>query len=679
VWNGVDLAMAPLDAYITGSAAVNWRLYLNSLTVDDPAIPGANFDANGNWLGISTAYIMDGPSFGHDGLEYNISSDGTISLTSSGAISEAPYILGILAQNQSDPSDSIGSRILVSRALINTVNFDTINIENSTNFDNLTAGTQIAAAGNTQLNTTTGNSSFVGTPPATYEETQIAAGSMWRNECAPPTDNTIAAVPLTIVDLATDGDLPPAAAAKIGGLSVGNHIAGGNALKASFSPISGTIGPRGISGTVQNDGFRLQSMPIQGMELGDIVTFSLSVASDAADSNNLPQYQFFLSSGFGGTIYGTDVRVIQSLVNIAQGGASPRPRLNWPLADEGWHILTINYSPGATRQYFDTNNDGDFGPEDEAFLDGIIDGFEGNWTGSDENSVVFAGVQVRTHGAQTANTVNVWLDNLNVYRSAFEIDLALDNEVLTPISGNSSVDNLVTGGVLLEPTGDLDGSLESAAGGTAAQLSAVGFEQGLGGGPEAAFEDPDKIHLEGSVNNTSLGNRDHTRNAISTRSLRFQLAGNDGTDGGKAAGGDFNTIRNGIQTSVMDCGGISGLYAVEVYVAKDNSTNAVANDRDPEIRILLREAAPNSLGPATGVIMNKGGLPDVDDAAPYNWYHAVATMYVPDAEAVFGQLFIFDTFVADVNNFNATIYFDDWSIVRIGDGANVFDAELFDI
>jgi hypothetical protein len=509
---------------------------------------------------------------------------------------------------------------------------------------------------------------------------------------AGPGDNTVTSVPLEIVDLLSDGDLPSAAdpATMKGALAAGavNQIATGNAIKASFGIPTEPIGARGLAGKNQVDGFRLQSMGFQGIEVGDVVTFSLNVATDCVGSSthspNLPQYQIYLQSGWAGFVSGTDVRVLQSTVNLAENNNytyTIRPGLNLPRADQGWSRLSINFTPAHTVQWFDVDADGDMDSADLAILQGIADSLQFGWDATDENSVVLAGIQVRSHAKQEQATVNVWLDNLMVYRSAYEIDMALNDaaalELTEAMAPTTGMQNLIAGAVFAQTTGDLDGSIESAAGNSLAELSAIGISLGYAGGNVPANDFPAKDWINGADANVTIGSKDHTNDGGSDQCLQLILAGDDGPDG---AAGDWSAIRNGIDTAVV-AGSGSGLYVFECYVAKDRAVNSVSTDKHPEIRVLLQEVAPNWLGTASGYIYNKGGLPDDVDTAgdiPYNWTRAVATMYIPDCEALMGRLHTFDTFKADVGNFAVPLYFDDLALYKVEDAAQFFDADLYD-
>jgi hypothetical protein len=684
VWTGETLQMYELDVAInpqSASTALDWVVYVNDLVTSSTS---ANWDPNGNWLGVSTSYVSHGAAASAGGINYSIDSNGTLTLTSSGSVSEGPWIVGILAANSGDPDDNDGSRILVSSALVPSATFDTFTVGETTTFDDLAAGT-IAAATDTELNTSTGGSGFSGGVGPVYSESQIAAGSGWRYEMAAPTDNTVDSVALEIIDLETDTDLPAAAlpSALKGVLSAGYapQIATGNAIKAALTAVGPPIVPRGGGTGNQSKGFRLQSMGFQGVGVGEVVTFSLDVATDAANATDLPQYQIYMTSGFGGTIYGTDVRVLTATVNLAENNNSAvnatRPRINIPTASEGWHRISINFSPGYTVQFFNLDGDNDMDANDLATLATIADSQEAGWDGSDENSVVIAGCQFRGHGQQTA-TVNVWLDNLSVYRSAYELDLALGAEDLTTaVTPGTELQRLITQNVLNQTSGDLDGSIESyvTTGNIKTDLSAVGISLGYAGGNGPAFDYAAKDFVNGADANVTVDSHDHTNNS-SNKSLEVSLAGDDGPDGN---GGNWSAIRNGLDTAVV-AGSGSGTYVFECYLAKDRVVNDTITNRHPEIRVLLQEVAPNWMGTASGAIYNKGGLPDdVDTSAiPYNWARAVVSMYIPDCENLMGRIHVFDTFQQDASRFNVPIYMDDLKLYRVDDPASFFDADLYD-
>jgi len=492
-----------------------------------------------------------------------------------------------------------------------------------------------------------------------------------------PACNTVDSIQLQVVDLAVDPDLPSAANPSniLGALSTeyGEGIAGGHAIKAAIGKGVNPIGPRGYPGKNQNQGFAIQSFGYQGLQVGDVLTFALNIATDATDTWSMPNYQLWLSSGWGGVTYGSDIRVVQANVNLAEGTTTVRPRVNLPLASEGWTRLSVNYSPAYTPEFFNLNGDNVMDSADLAILANVANAGEYGWNGADEMGVAYAGFQLRGVATQTVTTVHVWMDNLVVYRSAFELDLALGAEELNvAVTPGPKLSNLI-GVAIGQTAGNLDGSIEGYSG----SLDAVGIDLGYGGGGAPAFEYTKKNNINGaSANVTVDSTHDHT-NFNSTKCLKVILAGDDGPDG---TSGNWSEILQGIDTAIV-AGSGSGTYVFECYVAKDRTVNVSKNDRHPKVRCILQEVAPNWLGSANAITYNLGGLPDDVDTGidiPYNWARTVCTMYIPGCENLVGRVNIMDTYQADVGLFNVPIYIDDLKLYRVDDPANVFDADLYD-
>jgi hypothetical protein len=440
------------------------------------------------------------------------------------------------------------------------------------------------------------------------------------------------------------------------------------------------------------EGIRLASFGFQGVEVGEVVTFSLSVATDADDATDLPAYQIYLSSGFGGMIYGTDIRVVQVVVDYAENntftGPTVRPRVSLPLSAEGWHRISCNYTPGYSPVYIDVDGDSDMDATDFSFFQFIADSLMFGWDGADEQGVVFAGFVVRGDENMT-QPVNVFMDNFSVYRSAFELDLALGSQELTqPIVPDAKLGRLIGIGAVGQPSGALDGSFESYTdtGNVDTDLGALGFDLGKasGGGPGFFLLDADfgagngYDFIDGATTNITVDTRDHTNND-SGKCLKVTLTGTDGVDGVTVGSSAFTAVRQGINTAIV-AGSGSGIYAFECYVGKDHANNVVASDRQPEIRVLIQEVSPNWLGTAAGAIFNNGGLPDDVDSTPlpYNWARAVATLYIPDCTALRGFIHVIDSFYDDCLDYDSPVYFDDLKLYRVDDPAEFFDADLYD-
>lgn len=660
----LDVAVDPASA----SHSVDWEVYVSDVIYDSTA---DNYDANGSWIGLSKPHGASGPATSYDGLAYAIDANGTLTLTTSGSIGAGPWLVGLLATNQSDSNDMDGSRILTAKAMLAEATPDTATLGGSVTFDDLTPAT-IPAADDVYVVYSTGATNGAVTYVSGSNPSQtdtIAPNCAWQYKMG-GTDSFLDSVPLEVVDLSADTDLP--GAAQIVEDQTTAHIAGGNAIKATMAPPSGPTAQRrsATDTSEQLQGFRLISRAFMGIQPTDIVTFSMSVATDAATTGDLPKYQIYLTSGWGGTIAGKDYRRIAGLVS------SPWPQLDLPLDAEGWHTVSVTYAPGSTIQWFNLNGDTAMDEADLALLDTLAEP-EG-WEGRNELSVVKAGVSMSTTG-QAGSTVNVWMDNMRVYRSAYALDLALGAEELSDslASGeNSTLDTLVGFGVSWFVS-DIDGTMESLPTGslTDTDLYNAGYAQGAGSGAAAAFYHDDMTYLDGTIANYATGIYDHTRNAGSSKSLNLTLSGDDGPDGPQ---GDLDAYRLHIQTGTV-AGSGDGLYCVEAYVSKLNACNQVAAYRHPEFRLLLQEVAPNVLGTAGGMIYVNGGMPEaVTGDPPYNWQRVVGTMYIPNCEALRGDIYMMDAFKADVNNFQVPFYVDDLNLYKIEDPTIFFDADLFD-
>jgi hypothetical protein len=662
----LDVAIDPASA----SAGVDWTLEVSDLV--------AEHDANGSYLGLDPQYAAGGAACNYEGLYYSIDTDGALTLTSGGSVSPGPWIVGILATNQADEQDSDGSRILVANAMVPEATPDTATVGTSVTFDDLTPATITAATDVYLITTNTpakGASAYVG-GVAPAQTDNIATNCGWLSNMSGPNDTVLDSVDLEIVDLSLDGDLPVAAQLVEGNDTA--HIAGGNAIKATFPTVSGTPGPRGVNPAhVQLPAFRLGSRAFTGVASTDIITFALSVATDASQATDLPKYQIYAGSGFAGSLAGADVRFLKSLLQSVDGADFTAPQTNMPQASQGWHTVSVTYAPGATVQWFNVDGDTDMDGDDLAIMSSLT--VSEGWDGANELDVCKVGFVCSTH-QMAENPVNIWVDNLRVFQSAYALDLALGAEELTETlrSGdNSALDMFVGWGVTKFTTGDIDGTIESAAGASDANLLDIGIVAGMGGaGNAAAFEHFDKDYVEGTLANCfSIGTQDHTRNDSSSQSIRIALAGDDGADGWSGA---LDSVRAQMATGDV-AGSGDGLYCLEAYIAKLNACNQVNTYRHPGVRAIIQEVAPNYYGSAAGVIFTNGGLPEaVTGDPPGNWQRAVIDLYIPNCDVVRGLFQVMDTFKADVGNFAVPIFIDDVALYKVDDPALFFDADLFD-
>jgi hypothetical protein len=664
VWTGDDLVTPALPITPATETIDVWAAYINDVS--------PTWDVNGNYLGLDKGQLDEtddsSGSVSVEGINYAIGTDGSMTLTSGGTISAGPWLVGILASKDTD-TDAV--RIMVAAGMLaNTPQGgQDAEADYSETFDGLATGT-IPEATDYELDTYGSSQPEGGGAAPGPTDGMLDPKCHWTYQMAGPTDTTVNSVELEIVDLLSDADLPDAAKPSLMSGSL-VHIATGNALKAELVDTLATAD--------DNDGFRLRSnLFVAAGNLGDVYTLSLNIATDAENATNCPQYQLFTSSALGGSIGGQDVRVIAN--NPISG---LRPRLPLPLADDGWMTLSINYTPGATDLYQDMDGDDDFDGDDIALLYTYVFEPWGGVSGS-ETDHILAGVQMRTHGQVDQASVNVWIDNMRVYKSAFELDVMLGD--LEPLelatSGHSALyDEMVTTWGLEQPTA-YDSTFEDwvdGGGTTHDELLAVGWVTGGGAAsPAAGFRIAQQEYLNADDSVFTIGAHDHTLNGGSSQSLKVILDGDDGDDG-PLPGGAMDAIRAQAVTGMFACDG-TGLYAMEAYATADGPFNQSASHRQPEVRILINEVGPNPFGQAAGMVYTQGGLPDDVDtlAVPENWQRVVATLFIPDADLVRGVLQIADTFAGDVGNFQVPVFLDDVNLYKVDDGTDFFDFELFD-
>lgn len=693
VYMGGDGALYRLDeALVPTDTDVDWTLYLNEVISDDLLL---NYDANGRWIGLAYNLLADGDSVTEAELVYGIDADGALSietLTPGGQVMGGPWVIGILATNQEDPNDSDGSRVLIGSAMVPYVSEENATLGTSVTFDDLDLG-PIPAAGNWFINTDEGDGTnpfyrrprpLVGEPPAPWE-VQIRENSGWTNIMT-GVDVIFEAVPLEIVDLEADTDLP--LEAQIFGPDTA-HIAGGRGIKATLeAPPEGPVGPRGMNPEwIQLDGFRLQSRHFTGIQPDDVITFALNVATDAQSATDLPNFLIYITSGFGGSMAGQHFTYqpgVYALAGAEEVGDPPElvesdsyevSQVNVPMAAQGWHTISTNYSPGSTRVWMDQNNDGVM---DEADIDLLRPYAELlGWDAANELSAIQVGLRCNTHRL-AENDVTVWLDNFRVFRSAYALDLALGPEELfeTADSADPVVYNLgVRRGILA--TGSIDGTFESIEEMTPENFSDIGFISAYGWGgamphsPFMAFLEPTRYGEEGAL---QIGAYDHTMNANSSQCLSISISGDSGVSGNY---GDLNAFRTQVLTTFVDAQG-SGLYAIEAFMSKAYPVNQVAAERHPDVRLILNEVAPNHEGANSGVIFQWGGLPEsVGGAPPGNWQRAVAEMYIPNAQYVRGMIQVISSIWDDANDYSVPILVDDLKIYKVDDPVIFFDADLY--
>jgi hypothetical protein len=320
--------------------------------------------------------------------------------------------------------------------------------------------------------------------------------------------------------------------------------------------------------------------------------------------------------------------------------------------------------------YLDWNLDGDYDQEDKDACNTWFENTE-SWGGGNELTVIKAGF-LCTAQEQAENAVTVWVDNLRVFRSAYALDLALGAQELNVASTDPQVTTLLGGNF-----SNIQGNMDNLASADNTGLNAIGFNWYDSAGGSAAFEHEDKDYVNADISGLAIGNYDHTNNLPgSNQSLKINLAGNDGDDGWSGA---LDAVRVQLFSSVVDGSG-DGLYAIEAYVAKyESDSNSLEDNRDPQVRVLIQEVAPNYFGSAAGYICTFGGLPQtVTGDTPYNWLRCVAHIHIPNCTLLRGGFEIMDSFREDYTWFPTTIYIDDVKLYKVDDQASLFDPDLYD-
>jgi hypothetical protein len=643
-WMGEDIEVEDLDSTISPPTAVDWEAYMNDIAY--------TFDANGNLLGIDPQYVDHGSSFSAKGWNVAISSTGGLMLSPGGVFSPGPFLIGILAINQADSSDIDATRVLVSAGMLGVDTPDTPTRDKSETLDGLTPGP-------------------IPTPvdpdtPGIDYTVPIQAGSHWGNHFL-ASDRLFAPAALEVVDLLTDGYLPAAAdPASMKGVVAAPGvamIATGNAIKATIAPSAG-----------DPEAFRLFSRAFTGLEAGEVYTFAVNVATDITDATDSPNVLMAMASGlgagsmgfYGDHLYVNDPSVAGTVLAEYQRGGDPLP-----FADDGWQTLSVNYTAPLTPKWFgfaaapfDV-----FDAADQAVLDGIT-GAEG-WTG--ELTVAKAAFSLQAR-SDLSSTIHVWMDNLRVYKSAYELDLGLaKTEYVTPASLTGILPAFVP-----QTTGDIDGSLEaySSTGDLEADLDAIGFAFDNGGGFIDPFQRssnggpyPDNYEYVDGIAGVSVSTSvDHTKSAGSSNSLQIALTGTETAT--------QRNFRAWVDTAIVALPG-SGIYCVEAYISKARATNINETDRTPSYTVALNQAAPQ-LGFSYGAFLDQGGVPVSVGEETDAWMRLVGTGYIPDAQLARGVIQIMEAWDADVSNFDVPSYIDDIKILRVDDPAKFFDADLFD-
>jgi hypothetical protein len=650
-----DVVINDLDSTIDPPTAVTWSAYVNYATPE--------FDLNGNLLGLDPVYVdhaSEGVPFTALGWDVTISTAGGLTVAPAGSVfSPGPLLIGILATNDLDEQDADAARVLVSAGLIGLATpgeGEAPSSGKSETLDDLAEG-------------------LIETPTSIPADmpAPIAPGSHWvywlQNSDSIHAGNQCQ---LEIKDLATDTDLPPAAIPKgvIGGAAV--PMAGGNALKATLIP----------TGTVPSAGFRLISRAITGCLPGDVYTFSMNIATDVDDATNIPSMQMAMLNPLGASAAGF---VLHRLAYPGVAGVEGTVMESFkqdiiPLATDGWQTLSANWSPPLTRSWgggfaapTDVFNDDDIAVIDAYFSS--LENFTNDLQAVRASLYVYERRPTFAAGTEMTDTVHLWMDNLRIYRSAYELDLGYAKTEYVDAVPNLSDYIPVSLLLIPEPTGPIDGTFSA----SDTDLDAMGFgvdEFGteLAGlprrtpyGPLPADAQYNSVSASQVTVNTSV---DHTKAGGITNCLQVALPST-----GDSA---YRAFKAQIVSSVVATPEGSGIYCMEMYVSKARTTNVNADDKTPIYKLLLNQVAPNALATPYGVQFTRGGLPDNVGLEENNWIRVVGTGYIPDCQLLRVMIQVEESFTEDSSNYDVPSYFDDIGIYRVDDPAKFFDADLFD-
>ena len=640
-WMGEDVVVADLDSTVTPPTAVDWEVYMNDVTYD--------FDANGNLLGINPQYIAHGSSVSHGGWGVSISSTGGIVLSAGGSLTPGPFLIGVLAINQSDPDDIDATRILVSAGMLAAATpggHGAATHDKSETLDGLTTGpvTITAEGGDSRV--------------------PIQDGSHWA-AVAFGEERVFDVGTLDIVDLSLDA--PPAGAP-------GAHVADGNALKVSFDPTAWT-NPEAV---------RLYSRPFTDIQAGEVYTFAANIASDIADVTHAPNILMAMSSPLGAKAMGYQLSRLQFGPSdpeyVATGGTvlDAYQQDIVPLGTDGWQTISINYAPPLTPAYLDLNGDNAFDQADLDLIAGIFgDPLSAGYAGwSDELSTAHCALRFSGHEDMTS-AFAVWVDNIRVYRSAYELDLGLQK---TAYSAVADLTGILPSAIIQQPGSPLDGSFESST-----VLDDVGLVLDNGSGNIPAFQraanggpwPDDATYGDASPGSFSvISGPDHTKSGGSSQSLQLQLAG--------TPGGTDVTMRAWASSATVLLPG-AGIYCMEAYMTMSGGQNQVVTNRTPRYTIALNQMAPNCLASSYGAVLGFGGTSN--SIADDGWDRLVGTAYLSDRQSISGKEAVMARVIVQANGAfgqtfsdytSAKAYIDDVQIIQVDDPAKFFDADLFD-
>jgi hypothetical protein len=613
-------------------------------------------------LGIDPIHQGHGSIISHHGWVISIDHDGMLRISGEGALGEGPYLIGVLAQNTPHPQDTDTARFLLTKGLLaECYPHAPATHEKSETLDGLTPGA-------------------IPLPdiPSPDIRVPIQEGSHWGYHFF-ANDATLTPATFEVVDLGSDPDLPeaadPAHMAELIPSSAVTSIAAGRALKATFVP----------TGELPTPGVRLLSRAFTGLRPGDILTFAVNIATDIRDATHSPVIGMDMSSGWGGAAMGFHLSSL-ALPEIPITHGTPLGEYQHtliPWADEGWQTLSVNYTPPVTPAYIDADRDGDFDAEDTYFLAHhptvgslTTEGWE------DGTTVARAGLQIKTRTAMTA-PFHVWLDNLRVYRSAYELDLGLSKTEYTEPA--SLAEGPFPPGIVGQSEAPIDGSFDAftSTGDIRADLSRIGWviENGSGSPAPHLVEPfgayPATTRYVSPHESTFSVRQGFDRSGMSNEAKCLQIS-LVGPDGRSVYEGDFVSVRARMHSPIVAVPG-SGIYCIEVYVSKAWPTNLISTRRTPAVLIELNEVAPNPFAHSAGAYFNYAGLPNSVSDPDRPWVRLVGTAYIPDAQLLRGILSVWEPFVGSAGNFGVPVLFDDFHIYRVDDPAHFFDADMFDV
>lgn len=655
VWIGEDLVVEDLDSTLDPPAtSVTWEAYFNNLVMAT--------DANDDIVGIDPQYVQHGTSFSTSGgWNVAISSTGGLTLSPGGSFSPGPFLVGILATKAADDQD--GTRVLVSAGLLGAASADlgeTITPGLSETLDDLSTGDITTPPAGAWPGS--------GMPPA------IQTGSHWMYWLQGD-DFDLTPAQLTVVDLSTDSLLPtparPGNFKGVIGAGAASTIAGGNAIRATL-----------VGSSTGRSGFRLMSRALTNAQPGEVYTFAVNVATDITDATHSPNYNMAMTSQFGAMISGTYMEQFGLGAPAAGSVLEDYHKDVVPWAADGWQTLSVNFTPPLTYFWLDANADNTMDSADLALISAFLASRE---TGAgDPIEMIRASLKIWTRDGTgfsglnlpMTDTFHIWMDNLRIYKSAYELDLGYQvTEYVVPQSTAGIMPALWTDP---QPSGNIDGSFEgyTNTGNIQTDLDAIGFAVGDG----TAAREP--WFLGGWYSDAGTGavsvntSIDHTKSGGSSNCLQIALP-----SGGEPAGANYRSF---VPSAIVGPAGSgqSGIYGIEMYVSKARSTNNVIGDRTPMSKLSLQTIAPISLGPNYNAVLVNGGLPDSVGAEDNNWLRLVFTAYINEAQlfraAIVMQEPLPDGFTQSSDQFDVPVYFDDIRVYSVDDPAKFFDADLFD-